>query len=480
MPVNKAFLSIRHKVIIGVGAVFLFMAATIMGSYYFMRQLEHKVSILEDVSKLEESVLEVRRFEKNYFLYHDTQSLRTLDYHLARAKRLLEKNVEIVQTLTSKTDAAAFKKDLNEYERLIAECSDMATRELCFSSPEARSQREADIRRTGTRIAAFAKGIAQRKRTSIKGILQTTVKLLVLGLAVVGLGLGAVGGFLFTKVMRPLKLLEESTNKIARGEFEPIENLPPEREIRDIYNSFNRMAMRLKEREGQLVQSKKLASLGTMLAGVAHEVNNPLSNISSSCEILLEELDEADRDFQRMLLRKVLEQVEKARTIVLNLLEFSRSKDLSTESLSVGSLIDNTLALLRGQIPSGVNIVTNIDDHLRVFMDRRRMEQVFVNLISNAFQAIEGEGEVRVRALRSQDGTVKIRVTDTGRGIPEDHLNKIFDPFFTTKDVGHGTGLGLFVTHDIVTRHRGSIEVESTPGKGTTFTVTLPEQEPKA
>lgn len=476
---NTAFFSIRHKIIIGVGAVYLFMAATIMGSYYFMRQLERKVSILEDVSKLEESVLEVRRFEKNYFLYHDSQSLRTVDYHLARVKQLLDRNVGIIQTLTSKAATEEFRRDLGEYERLIAECSDLANRDLCFASPEARSQRKADIRKTGTRIADFAYGIAQRKRTSIKGILQTTVKLLILGLAVVGVGLGAVGGFLFTKVMRPLKLLEESTNKIARGEFEPIENLPPEREIRDMYNSFNRMAVRLKEREGQLVQSKKLASLGTMLAGVAHEINNPLSNISSSCEILLEELDEADREFQRMLLRKVLEQVEKARNIVLNLLEFSRSKDFSKQSLRVKDLIDNTLTLIRGQIPSRVNIVSSIDDGLRVFGDRQRMEQVFVNLISNAFQAIEGEGEVRIKAIRSQDGMVKIRVRDTGRGIPEDQLGKIFDPFFTTKDVGHGTGLGLFITHDIVVRHEGSILVESIPGKGTTFTVTLPEQEPK-
>lgn len=477
---NTAFFSIRHKVIIGVGAVYLFMAATIMGSYYFMRQLENKVGILEDVSKLEESVLEVRRFEKNYFLYHDSQSLRTVDYHLARVTQLLDKNGEIIQTLTSKSATPAFTKDLREYERLIAECSELANRDLCFASPEERNQREAEIRSIGTRMADFANGIAQRKRTSIKGIVQTTVKLLILGLAVVGLGLGAVGGFLYTKVMRPLKLLEESTNKIARGEFEPIENLPPEREIRDVYNSFNRMAVRLKEREGQLVQSKKLASLGTMLAGVAHEINNPLSNISSSCEILLEELDEADREFQNTLLRKVLEQVDKARNIVLNLLEFSRSKEFSMESLRVKDLIENTLALLRSQIPSQVSVLTDIDDHIRVFVDRQRMEQVFVNLISNAVQAIEGEGVVKIRAVNSRDGMVKIRVRDTGRGIPEDELNKIFDPFFTTKDVGHGTGLGLFITHDIVARHQGSIQVESILGKGTTFTVHLPEQEPRA
>ena len=112
---------------------------------------------------------------------------------------------------------------------------------------------------------------------------------------VAGFGFVAIGSFLLAKVNRSLKLLEKGAENIAKGEFEPIENLPREKEIRDIFTSFNSMALRLREREEQLVQSKKLASLGTMLAGVAHEINNPLSNISSSCEILLEELDEADR-----------------------------------------------------------------------------------------------------------------------------------------------------------------------------------------
>ena len=273
-------------------------------------------------------------------------------------------------------------------------------------------------------------------------------------------------------------MLEIGAEDVAKGEFEPIENLPPEKEIREIFISFNSMALRLREREEQLVQSKKLASLGTMLAGVAHEINNPLSNISSSCEILLEELDEADRDFQRDLLRKVLDQVERARSIVLNLLEFSRSKEFNLQNLNVKNVVEKALALVQGQKPPNVEIVTNIDPKVRIMADRQRIEQAIMNLVSNAFHAIQDEGEVRIRVFTSNDGKVKIRIRDTGKGISHENLPKVFDPFFTTKDVGKGTGLGLFITHDIILRHKGTIRVESSPGKGTVFFISLPAAEP--
>jgi two-component system, NtrC family, sensor kinase len=319
--------------------------------------------------------------------------------------------------------------------------------------------------------------VARRKRQSIKETIGTSVKLQFLAFALVAVGFTVHGGYLVSKVLKPLRLLEESTEKIARGEFKPIEQLPPEREIREIFVSFNRMAEQLRTREEQLVQSKKLASLGTMLAGVAHEVNNPLSNISSSCEILLEELDDGDRDWQKSLLRKVLDQVDKARGIVLNLLEFSRNKEFCKERFNLKQIFERTLSLLHGHVPASVRVVTEIDDDLMIFADKQRMQQAFLNLVSNAVQAIEGEGEVRIRAHRRRDGVVRVVVHDTGRGIREEDLVRVFDPFFTTKDVGQGTGLGLFITHDIILRHGGNIAVKSVQEKGTTFTIRIPGEE---
>lgn len=470
-------ISLRKKVIIGATVVYLFMAATILGSYYYTRSLEQKIGYLEDVSKLEESVLEIRRFEKNFFLYHDKDSLTTALYHLRRVEALLKKNAAKLEDLSSTERVASFWNSLRSYEQKLIGCTDDEAGGQTQAGSGIRPECEASIRKIGTSMAQFAESVAKRKRDSIKETMSATVTLPLLGLAVVGCGLVAIGSFLFTKVTRSLRLLEIGTGRIAEGLFEPIETLPAEQDIRNILIAFNSMAVQLKEREEELVQSQKLAALGTMLAGVAHEVNNPLSNISSSCEILLEELDQADTEFQRKLLKKVLEQVERARTLILNLLEFSRAKELHLENTSLRQLIEKTLGSLSGQKPNGVRVTLELDDKLIVRADTQKLEQALNNLISNAFQAIDGEGEVKIHAPGGQDGMIKINISDTGKGIAEDNLSRIFDPFYTTKDVGKGTGLGLFITHDIILRHKGTIHVKSSPGKGTTFTITLPAAE---
>jgi len=472
-----AVVSIRQKVIASVAALYFFMAAGIFGSYYFMHQLEEKIAYLEDVSKLEESVLEVRRFEKNYFLYGDRQSLTTALYHLNRVGELMNKNVSKIEALSSAERASRFRQNLEEYEKLVGLCAGNPGSIPCPEGPEGRSEYEAATRRIGSAISEFAESIIRQKRQSIKETMQTAVQLQFSTFAIVALALTVTGTFLFTKVLKPLRLLEESTDNIAKGNFEPIQNLPPEKEIREIFNSFNRMAMQLRIREEQLVESRKLASLGTMLAGVAHEVNNPLSNISSSCEILLEELEEGDTEWKRNLLKKVLEQVDKARGIVLNLLEFSRNKEFFKEPFNLKEVLEKTLSLLHGQIPTQVHISTEMDENLRLFADKQRIQQAFMNLITNAVQAIEGEGEVMIRANLYSDGMVNVVIRDTGNGIEDKDLPRIFDPFFTTKDVGHGTGLGLFITHDIIVRHGGTIRIKSIVGKGTTFTVRIPAQD---
>ncbi len=465
--------SIRHKTIIAMLAVYLFMAASMAGSYYLMLQLEKKIDLLEVIGRLEESVLEIRRFEKNYLLYGDSQSLNTARHHLGRVGELVENNRKSLEALSSMGKTDSFSKHVDKYEQMIGAC-------LVAGKSDANDQRrtqETDLRTTGSAISEFAESLARGKRASIRSTIDSTVKLQLLTFIFVGIGLVSVGAFVSLKVLRPLRLVEKSTNDIAKGQFTPISTLPPEKELRDIFDSFNRMAATLKIREEQLVQSKKLASLGTMLAGVAHEVNNPLSNISSSCEILLEELDAGDLEWQRSLLKRVVEQVDKARMIVLNLLEFSRNKEFAKNDLNIKQLIERTLGLLKGQIPPNVEVVLSVPDSLCVSADAQRMQQVLLNLIQNAVHSIEGEGKVVIQAQDPRDGMLNLQIEDTGKGIEEEDLAKIFDPFFTTKDVGQGTGLGLFITHDIVVRHGGTISVMSKVGKGTTFTLSIPTRE---
>ncbi|MFH0822448.1 MAG: HAMP domain-containing sensor histidine kinase, partial [Pseudomonadota bacterium] len=405
------------------------------------------------------------------------QSLLTALYHLDRARTILERNLGRFETLCPPPQVTLFREDLSNYGRLMSSCDDESTRPAHGSHSDVRPECESKTRKIGASLATFAEGVIRQKRQSIKETLHTTVQLQLLAFGIVAGGLMATGGFLITKVLKPLRRLEENTERIAKGCFEPIDDLPPEREVRDIFESFNRMAHELKIREEQLVQSKKLASLGTMMAGVAHEVNNPLSNISSSCEILLEELEDDDKDRQRDLLKKVLEQVDKAGGIVRDLLEFSRSKEFLKESFNVKDILERTLRLCRGQIPASIQVVTKIDEKLALFADKHRMQQAFMNLITNAVQAVGADGEIRIGAYGDRDGMVTILIRDTGHGISEKALPHIFDPFYTTKDVGQGTGLGLFITHDIIVRHGGTIRAGSNPGKGTTFIIKMPAQE---
>ena len=223
-------------------------------------------------------------------------------------------------------------------------------------------------------------------------------------------------------------------------------------------------------------QVDKMALLGTLLSGVAHELNNPISNISSSCQILLEEMEEADPAFKKKLLGQIQEQCDKSRNIVRSLLEYTRPREFKKESLNLKHLMEETIGFIVGQMPAKVEVVVSVPNELEIYADKQRIQQAFLNFITNAVDAIPHEGGViTIRAeVNHEKGTVNIEFRDTGRGIEPDVLPKIFDPFFSTKAVGEGTGMGLFITHQIIERHGGRITVESVVGQGTTFLVQLP------
>lgn len=472
-------LSIRQKLVVGVTAIFLFMGGDFLMTYYWVSSLQERIGYLETISRFEASVLEMRRFEKNYLLYGDVQSLRTVQYNAARARRLQEDQETLFQRLSESGSLEIFHKNLSEYARLIEKLLTVSKGNDAPPPPAQRGKEAAAIRRLGTEIADYAEYLSSKKRKSINETIKKTIRLELVSFIVAWIGIALMGGFMFVKITGPLKLLEESTRRIVKGEFEPIEDIPPEKEVRAVFQSFNRMARELKQGEDQLVQSRKLASLGTMLAGVAHEINNPLSNISSSCQLLLEELDDPDREFQELSLKTALEQVDKARNIVRTLLEFSRNREFQTERVNLKILVDRTVMLLKGDIPKQIEIVTRVDDSIFVDVDVQRIQQALMNLISNAIHAIEGSGIVEITGANGEDSTVEIAVRDSGKGIPEEDLPHIFDPFFSTRDVGEGTGLGLFVTHDIVTSHMGKIKIDTAPGQGSTITISIPIKRPE-
>jgi two-component system, NtrC family, sensor kinase len=236
--------------------------------------------------------------------------------------------------------------------------------------------------------------------------------------------------------------------------------------------------MRLEE---QLQQREKLSSIGLLAAGVAHEVNTPLTGVSSYTQMLLGMLPETDP--KHALLQKVRRQADRASDIVNNLLNFSRTGSAAEfNSLDVHRVLDDTLQLLEPQLRrSQVELLRDYDEHLpQAFGNAGKLQQVFTNLLLNARDALPAGGQIILRTSTKDDDTLAIEIADTGIGIAPENVAKIYDPFFTTKGVGRGTGLGLAVTYGIVQEHSGHITVESAPGHGTTFRITLPTADARA
>lgn len=304
------------------------------------------------------------------------------------------------------------------------------------------------------------------------------------------------------RMTRPLSQMVDATRSIAAGDFDHEVEVDPrsEGEIARLAGSFNLMLQSLREMRGDLeewgrtleekvqertdalvkmrdrvAQSQRLASIGKLAAGVAHEVNNPLGGILALTGLTLEELP--DDDLNRENLEEVVRQTERCRDIVKRLLEFSRQTEVSAEELDLNDVLENTLNLLgRQSLFFNIEVENRLEPSLpRVLGDRSQLQQVFMNILMNAAQAMEEEGTLTVvtRTLPDDQG-VEVRFTDTGHGIPHDHLDKIFDPFFTLGKEGHGTGLGLSIAYGIITRHQGTITVESEVGVGTTFVIHLP------
>jgi PAS domain S-box-containing protein len=233
--------------------------------------------------------------------------------------------------------------------------------------------------------------------------------------------------------------------------------------------------------EEQLQQREKLSSIGLLAAGVAHEVNTPLTGVSSYTQMLLGMLN--DTDPKHALLQKVRTQAERATNIVNNLLNFSRTGS-ATEfgELDIERVLDDTLQLLEPQLRrSQIEIVrAYAEDVPEAYGNAGKLQQVFTNLILNARDAIPDGGRITVATSTSEDGSPVVEIADTGIGIAPENVAKIYDPFYTTKGVGQGTGLGLAVSYGIVQEHAGHISVESTPGRGTTFRITLPSARVRA
>jgi signal transduction histidine kinase len=331
------------------------------------------------------------------------------------------------------------------------------------------------LRREGKRLIALSEEVAAKERERIGALLRDYRPFLMVFLMGLGLIKISMVYLLLVRMVKPLHIIEEATKQVAHGDFRPIPWGPAHDEISTLVQAFNRMVAELQENRAQMIQSEKLTALGTLTSGVAHELNNPLNNISTSCQILLEEMGQSSSEYHQELLAAIDQQVAKARDIVRSLLEFSRQREFVPRPEELLAVVEDALKLMKGELAPQVQVRVEVPPGLVLPMDKNHMVQALLNLIQNGIQAMAGTGVLTIRASLSQDGReALLEVQDTGPGIPPEVLPRIFDPFFTTKEVGQGTGLGLSITYGIVERHKGRITVESKPGAGARFTVHLP------
>lgn len=274
-------------------------------------------------------------------------------------------------------------------------------------------------------------------------------------------------------IMLPLTELLEAHRRLAAGDMSVRVNIYGNGELAVLGRSFNSMVETLYRAQQELIHKEKLASMGQLAAGVAHELNNPLGTIMLFADALAQELP-PDHPYQKDL-KMILDEANRAKKIVAGLLNFARQQEVLAQDTDLHSLLDQVLENLRHQpIFAGIEIVKHYDPKVRIIQaDPAQLQQVFINLLTNAAEAINGPGTITV-TTRALNGQVEISIADTGCGIPPEHMNKLFTPFFTTKPPGKGTGLGLSIVYGIVKMHRGQINVQSEVGKGTTFTITLP------
>ncbi|MCK8603533.1 ATP-binding protein [Desulfoferrobacter suflitae] len=465
-------LNIRQKVIVGFALCMLVIGLVGGISYHYLVEIERKQHFVEVADDLSNIILEVRRYEKNYLLYGSREDL-------IENRRYLDQGMELLQKISPEMESLKGAPLLNSIAQEFLAYHDVITQLAADEHPntvDAALVNE-QLRERGKALVDFSQDLVSFERKRILNIIRTLKAQLLLSLS----AFLVLGGFLITivaqKIIRPLRVIEKTTVRIASGDFRPIPVLETHDETQTVVEAFNRMVAELIKRQDQLLQTKKLASLGTLTSGVAHQLNNPLNNISTSCQILLEELALEEGDLARRMLMNIEQEVHRARDIVRGLLEFSRVREFCLAPTSLAQIVDRSVALMSSQIPPGIEIIKEIPQNLSLNLDAQRMQQVFLNLIENAVHAIAPPGQIKITARQALDtNEVIITVQDTGVGIAQHEIGRIFDPFFTSKEVGIGTGLGLSIAYGIIQKHHGSISVQSEEGKGTQFIIRFPHE----
>jgi two-component system NtrC family sensor kinase len=467
-------MTIRNRIIIAVfiqAAVICIICIFVYWSFTTVLSKLRAIEIIDDVNI---SLLEIRKSEKNYFLYHDLNAMQEL-FGMGEAveKVLRSSKADIVLSVGQNTYDNLSKK-LNQYLDLSR--SVIRTR-------EAPREIETQFRSLGHELTSLSEKMLRQERKNVSRIISSTVITLLVSLGIILLFQLGVWQYFFHFIIKELAIMANLIQMVSKGRFHEVavKAISPKNEIDYAIKAISDMANELEKREAVLLQSEKLAGLGVLISGVAHELGNPLNNISLMAQAYLSLYDILGDNEKKTFMADVLTQTDRISKIINNLLDFSRQKKPELQEYDPREIVERSLALVSNQMKiSNVKLLKIFADSLpRVYVDAPQIEQVLVNLYINAIAAMPEGGELTVAVEREPaNRDVLVKVKDTGVGIPKEVLPHIFDPFFTTKGT-KGTGLGLSVSYGIIRQHHGKITVESEAGQGTTFLVRLPAYQNK-
>lgn len=425
---------------------------------------------MERFDDLMNDILELRRFEKNFIYTRDVESLNQSIYYLFRVEDASKRLSAKIDDVVGQGGYDAFRKDLLSYKGFLGKNADASKR----------GERKIDvigIREKGKDLVDFAQNLISLKRQRIQKALSGTLTIPIAFLGTFALLVVLIFQLITRSILFPLALLRRATEQVATETFVPIPyRTEGKDEVSQLIIAFNKMVEEIQSGQEQLLQSRKMASIGTFTSGIAHELNNPLNNISITAESLQLEYPDLDEAEVQEMVQDILNQADRASQVVKNLLEFSRTERPYLTHLSMKEVVEGTIRLVKNQIlVAGIKLETQMADGLPPIKGKRQdLQQAFLNVLLNSIQAMKSGGLLSVRVEPAMDGYIRVDIEDTGTGIKPADLEHIFDPFYTTKPVGEGTGLGLSLTYGIIRTHGGYIEVKSEIEKGTTFSIFLP------
>ncbi|MGC2062439.1 MAG: ATP-binding protein [Thermodesulfovibrionales bacterium] len=460
-------MKIEQKIILS--NIFNVVLIVLIGVFSFqnLELVLTKLRFVEIADDLNASFLEMRLSEKNFFLYHDKYSLLEIKQKIDSTEKAIDLAQESIARAIGEQNLRKLKVYLKEYTDVVEDTVGAGIEKPAL---------EVRLRAKGRGLREYSHEITQIERKSVNSIIGSSKNILIYSFLAVLITAIAVSHFISQKILRSVREVKRLAESISEGNFSRISGAVPRDEFGTLITAVNTMSEELSRREEELIQSKKLASIGVLTAGVAHELTNPLNNISMITQNYIELYDYFNKENGLGLLNKIQGETERIEKIVKNLLDFSKPKEANLIDSDMNKTVRKALKLMNNTLDiSNIELTSNLQEDLpHVFIDDNQIQQVLVNLITNAVQAMPGGGRLSIRTRTgNKSDSVEILISDSGKGIPPEFLPHIFDPFFSTKGP-EGTGLGLSVSYGIIKNHHGHIRVESRPEVGTTFTIDLP------